>query len=117
MDEVSAYVFDVAPKKIEKKQRYFQGRIWVEEKDLAIVKTAGKAVPDIKNVNYAPRFETYRENIEGNFWFPTFTRSDDTLRDIGGSVHVRMTVRYTNYQRFTSTIKLGTATEVKPDHP
>ena len=120
VDEVSAYAFDVAPKKIEKNQRYFQGRIWVDDKDLEIVKTYGKAVPDIKkkggDENYFPRFETYRENIEGNYWFPTFTRSDDVLHFTGGAVHMRMTVRYTNYQRFTSTIKLGTATEVKPDH-
>jgi hypothetical protein len=119
VDEVGTYAFEVAPKRIEKNQRYFQGRIWVDDKDLEIVKTYGKAVPDIKkggNENYFPRFETYRENIEGNYWFPTFTRADDVLRFTGGSVHIRMTVRYTNYQRFTSTIKLGTATEVKPNN-
>ena len=48
LDELTAYVFDVAPKTIEKNQRYFQGRIWVEDKDLEIVKTDGKAVPDIR---------------------------------------------------------------------
>src|SRR6266849_230198 len=66
--------FDVAPKAIEKNQRYFQGRIWVDDKDLNIVKTDGKAVPDIKKKgqeNVFPRFETFRENIEGHFWFPT----------------------------------------------
>ena len=77
IDEISAYVFDVAPKKIEKNQRYFQGRIWVDDKDLEIVKTYGKAVPDIRKggtENVFPRFETYRENIEGRFWFPTYTQ-------------------------------------------
>src|SRR5262249_32868641 len=48
LDELNTYVFDVGPKKIEKNQRYFQGRIWVDDKDFAIVKTDGKAVPDIK---------------------------------------------------------------------
>ncbi len=120
LDELGTYVFDVAPKTIEKNQRYFQGRIWVEDKDLEIVKTDGKAVPDIKkkgSENVFPRFETFRENIEGHYWFPTYTRSTDTLHFTGGDVRIRMTVRYANYKRFGVTIKLGTATEVKPDKP
>ncbi len=120
LDELGTYIFDVAPKTIEKNQRYFQGRIWVEDRDLEIVKTDGKAVPDIKkkgNENVFPRFETFRENIEGHYWFPTYTRSNDTLHFSGGDVRIRMTVRYANYKRFGVTIKLGTATEVKPDKP
>jgi hypothetical protein len=120
LDELGTYVFDVGPKTLEKNQRYFQGRIWVEDKDLGVVKTDGKAVPDIKkkgNENVFPRFETFRENIEGHFWFPTYTRSNDTLHFSGGDVRIRMTVRYANYKRFGVTIKLGTATEVKPDKP
>jgi len=118
LDELSTYVFDVGPKKIEKNQRYFQGRIWVDDKDLNIVKTDGKAVPDIikkGNENVFPRFETFRENIEGHFWFPTYTRSDDELRFSTGSVHIRMTVRYANYKRFGATIKIGTPVEIKDD--
>jgi len=120
LDELGTYVFDVAPKTLEKNQRYFQGRIWVEDKDLEIVKTDGKAVPDIRkkgSENVFPRFETFRENIEGHYWFPTYTRSNDTLHFTGGDVRIRMTVRYANYKRFGVTIKLGTATEVKPDKP
>ena len=103
------------PKKFEKNQRYFQGRIWVDQKDFGIVKTDGKAVPDIKKhgqENVFPRFETFRENIEGNYWFPTYTHSDDTLQFSSGGVRIRMTVRYENYKRFGSTIKIGPATEV-----
>jgi hypothetical protein len=120
LDEISTYVFDVAPKKIEKNQRYFQGRIWVDDKDLEIVKTDGKAVPDIVKKgqeNVFPRFETFRENIEGHYWFPTYTRSDDVLHFSTGSVRIRMTVRYANYKRFGATIKIGTPVEVKPDKP
>ena len=83
IDQLNTYVFDVAPKKIEKNQRYFQGRIWVDDTDLEIVKTDGKAVPDIKKhgqENVFPRFETFRENIEGHYWFPTYTRADDMLQ-------------------------------------
>ncbi len=120
LDELSTYVFDVGPKTIEKNQRYFQGRIWVDDKDLNIVKSDGKAVPDIKKKgqeNVFPRFETFRENIEGHFWFPTYTRSNDTLHFSTGDVPIRMVVRYSNYKRFGVTIKIGKATEVKPDKP
>jgi hypothetical protein len=116
VDELSCYVFDVGPKVIEKKQRYFQGRVWVDGKDLQIVMTDGKAVPDIinkNNENVFPRFRTYRENIEEGFWFPTYTRADDYLHFSTGDVHLRMTVKYSNYKRYGSTVKIGSATEIK----
>lgn len=105
LDEISTYVFDVGPKVIEKKQRYFQGRIWVDDKDFAVVKTYGKAVPDLRSKNgenMFPRFETYRENIEKNYWFPTYTHADDELRFSSGAIRIRMTVRYSDYKRFGS---------------
>jgi hypothetical protein len=114
LDELNTYVFDVAPKTLEKNQRYFQGRIWVDDKDFEIVKTDGKAVPDIKKggqENVFPRFETFRENVEGNYWFPTYTRSNDVLHFDSGDVPIRMTVRYENYKRFGVTVKIGKPTE------
>jgi hypothetical protein len=109
VDELGTYVFDASPKTIEKNQRYFQGRVWVDDKDLEVVKTYGKAVPDIrkgKNENVFPRFETYRENIEGHYWFPTYTHSDDVLHFTSGDVHIRMTVRYADYKRFGSSVRI-----------
>jgi hypothetical protein len=109
VDEISSYVFDVGPKRLEKNQRYFQGRIWVDDNDMEIVKSYGKAVPDIRkgnNENVFPRFETYRENIEGNYWFPTYTHADDVLHFRNGDVRIRMTVRYSDYKRFRVSIKL-----------
>jgi len=116
VDELATYVFDVAPKVIEKNQRYFQGRVWVEDKDLQIVMTDGKAVPDIikkGNENVFPRFRTYRQNIEKGYWFPVYTRADDYLHFSTGDVHIRMTIRYSNYKRYSSTVKIGTVREVK----
>jgi hypothetical protein len=114
LDELNTYKFCVGPKRIEKTQRYFQGTVWVDSHDLAVVKTDGKAVPDIvkgDNQNLFPRFVTYRENIEGTFWFPTYTHADDVLRFKQGDVRMRMTVRYKNYKRFGSTIQLGQSKE------
>jgi hypothetical protein len=116
LDDLNTYVFDVGPKQIEKNQRYFQGRIWVDERDMAIVKTDGKAVPDIHKKggeHLYPRFETFRENIEGHYWFPTYTHADDYLQFSTGAIHMRMTVRYENYKRFGAIIKIGTPVEIK----
>jgi hypothetical protein len=120
VDELGTYVFDIEPKKLEKNQRYFQGRIWVEDRDLQIVKTRGKGTGLMKKKQDSayPLFETFRENIEGRFWFPTYTRSDDTLHfKTGPDVHIRVSVRYSNYKRFGSTIKIGKATQVDPEKP
>jgi hypothetical protein len=121
VDELTTYLFEVKPKRIEKNQRYFQGRIWVDDKDLEIVKTYGKAVPDIlkhNEENFFPRFETYRENIEGHYWFPTYTHADDVLHFSTGDIRIRMTVRYKDYKRFrvTSRILLPGEAEEEEKH-
>ena len=112
VDEIDTYVFDVAPKTIEKGQRYFQGRLWVDSKDLQIVKTCGQTVPQAhaettgkkkkKNVqeNLTPKFVTYREQIDGQYWFPTYTSADDVLHFSTNDVHIKEVIKYTNYQRF-----------------
>jgi hypothetical protein len=119
IDALNTYRFAVAPKKIEKNQRYFQGTIWVDDHDFAVVKSDGKAVPDIvgKSENLYPHFVTYRENVEGSFWFPTYTRGDDTLHFKTGDVRIRLTVRYRNYKRFGSTVRVGPSTQIKEPLP
>jgi hypothetical protein len=105
-DDLHCYVFDIAPKQIEGKKRYFQGRIWVDDRDFQIVKTYGKTVPDIRkkknSENLFPKFTTWREQIDGKYWFPTYTKADDTLHFSTGDVHIREIVRYENYKRFGS---------------
>jgi hypothetical protein len=118
VDEITAYVFDVSPKKIEKGKRYFEGKIWVDDQDFQIVKTYGKPVPDLKTnngENLFPKFETYREQIDGVYWFPTYTRAIDTLKFSTGSVKIREIVRYGDYKKFQSSIQLKFGGEVKDD--
>ncbi len=100
VDELDTYVFDVAPKVMPKKvsERFFQGRVWVEADDLQIVKVKGKGVPEGKQ--RFPVFETYREQIDGKYWFPTYTYADDQLSfKSGQTVHVRMRVKFTDFER------------------
>jgi hypothetical protein len=105
-DELNTYVFDIAPKQIVGKKRYFQGRIWVDNHDFQIVETYGKTVPDIRkkkgSENLFPKFTTWREQIDGQYWFPTYTRAEDTLKFSMGDIKIREIIKYTNYKRFGS---------------
>jgi hypothetical protein len=120
-DELHCYVFDVAPKTIERNKRYFQGRIWVDDHDFQIVKTRGKTVPDLRggkpdthagkrgrggDENLFPAFTTWREQVDGKYWFPTYTKADDDLQFSQGPVHIREIVKYTNYKRFGANVKI-----------
>lgn len=105
IDELDLYVFDVAPKVMPKKvsERFFQGRIWVDDRDLQIVKVRGKGVPE--GEQRFPVFETYREQIDGRYWFPTYTYADDELVFKNGqTVHMRMAIKYTDYKKFGSKV-------------
>lgn len=127
IDELDLHVFDVAPKSVDPKkikERFFQGRIWVDDHDLQIVKVRGKGVPEGKQ--RFPTFETYREQIDGKYWFPTYTFADDELVfDSGQAVRLRMRVRYTDYQRFRGSVRvleddgspIPEAPEAKPTAP
>lgn len=110
-DQVHCYVFDIAPKQIEGKKRYFQGRIWVDDHDFQIVKTYGKSVPDIRKKhgneeNLYPKFTTWRQQIDGQYWFPVYTRADDELHFKMADIHIREIVKYEDYKRFGSNVKI-----------
>jgi len=110
-DELHCYVFDIAPRQIEGKKRYFQGRVWVDSGDFQIVKTYGKTVPDIRKKhgdeeNLFPKFTTWRQQIDGLYWFPVYTRADDELHFKLSDVHIREIVKYEDYRRFGSNVKI-----------
>ena len=117
VDEIPCYMFSVKPRKLVQGKRYFEGQIWVDDRDLQIVKTYGKGVGLLRKGedNQFPRFETYREQIDGKYWFPTYTRADDTLHFKDRDQRVRMTVKYENYKKFEgkSTIKFGDVVDEK----
>ena len=122
VDEIDTYVFDIAPKRIEKDKRYFQGRIWVDNRDFQIVKTCGKSLPEKHgkkpgDENLYPKFVTYREQVDGQYWFPTYTRADDNLHFTGNDVHIREIIKYTNYKRFGSKTKIIFKGEAPPENP
>ena len=125
IDDLNTFVFDVTPKvmtdpraldklksqKIEGK--YFQGRIWVDDQDMQVVKAAGKTVPEFKQ--RFPKYETYRENFDGRYWFPTYTYGEDQLDfDSGQSIKVRLVIKYKDYRQFQGDVKITTIDEEVP---
>lgn len=112
VDEVDCYVFDVTPKQILKGKRYLDGRIWVDATDLQIVVVDGRMVPDDTKrgqEDLHPPFMTWRQQIDGKYWFPVYTKGEGILHFSGGNgymasdVHIRDVVKYTDYKRFGST--------------
>ena len=117
-DEVPSYVFAVKPKKMEVGKRYFVGQIWVDDRDLMIVKSYGRSTGIIKKgTDQAfPKFETYREQIDGKYWFPTFTIANSTLHfKETGDVRIKLTVRYDDYKRFKADTTITFGGEVTPE--
>jgi hypothetical protein len=126
LDEISCFAFAVKPKKMEAGKRYFEGIVWVDQEELQIVKSYGRGTGLVKKgFDYKfPKFETYREQIDGKYWFPTYTVANDTLFfNDGPSVRIRMNVKYEDYKQFKSDVKItfGDAVtgepEKKPEEP
>ena len=110
VDEIGTYVFAVKPKKLDPGQRYFEGEVWVDDHDLQIVKSYGRGVGIKKGDFQYPKFETYREQIDGKYWFPTYTIANATLHFKELDQRMRMNVKYQDYKQFKSdvTIKYDT---------
>jgi hypothetical protein len=104
VDDLDTYVFHVEPAKEEKDKRYFQGRVWVDNRDLQVVKLCGKSVPEqIRRkkkdpIEVRPTFVGYRQLVDG-YWFPAYARVDDTLHFGVQSIHLREIVKFKDYER------------------
>ncbi len=124
LDEIPCYVFSISPKELTKdRKRYFAGDIWVDDQDLQIVKTFGKGVGfQKKNEDQQfAKFETYREQIDGKYWFPTYTYADDTLNFRDSSQRIKVVVKYDHYKKWQfkseSTITYGKEVPDVPPAP
>jgi hypothetical protein len=116
VDEVDCYIFQVKPKVVERAKAYFEGVVWVDAQYLEVVKTYGKWVTDqgdTRGIAQLPfsLFETYRENVDGKYWFPNYLRSDDTLHTKEGDIPVRLVIKWTDFK------PAGAAQSVPPAVP
>ena len=103
VDEVDCYIFQVKPRMVERQKAYFDGIVWVDAKYLEVVKTYGKWVTDLGEVHSIPDlpfalFETYRENVDGKYWFPNYSRSDGTLSKKDLEIPVRIVIKWTDFK-------------------
>jgi hypothetical protein len=103
VDEIDCYIFQAKPKMVERSKAYFDGIVWVDAKYLEVVKTYGRWVTDQGDVHSIAEmpfstFETYRENVDGKYWFPNYSRSDDTLNLKGMEIPVRLVIKWTEFK-------------------
>jgi hypothetical protein len=128
VDDLDTYVFSAGPKTIVKNHRYFQGKVWVDAQDFQIVLVNGKNVPDDVRRGHedlSPPFTTYYEQVDGKYWFPTYTKAEGTLHfaaqqgALSQDVHLRSIVKYTDYKQFhaTSTIVSSSGAIAAPPPP
>ena len=110
VDEMDCYVFDVIPEILEKKHRYFSGRIWVATAGMQIVVTQGRMISAVAHKkDLDPPLMTWRQPVDGHYWFPAYARAEGILHFIGGrgfmpqNVHIRDTIKYAGYKRFSAT--------------
>jgi hypothetical protein len=101
VDELTCFVFSVRPKAMKSGKFYFEGKIWVDDRDLQVVRTVGKPVPQKKSSQF-PAFETIRQIIDGKYWFPVWTHADSELRFQRDTVRIEETITYERYKRFAS---------------
>ncbi|HMH16449.1 MAG TPA: hypothetical protein VK578_25340 [Edaphobacter sp.] len=115
VDELDTYVFSAGPKVLEKGKHYFQGKVWVDQQDLQIVLINGKTVPQDTRRGHEdlqPPFTTYYEQVDGKYWFPTYTKAEGDLHfaaangSLSQDVHIRNVVKYTDYKQFHATSRV-----------
>ena len=106
IDEVDCYIFQVNPKTLDRQHPYFDGIVWVDQKYLEVVKTYGKWVTDLGEMHPPTlpfaMFETYRENVEGKYWFPNYARSESFVKLKDRNVPIRFTVKWSNFKPFSA---------------
>jgi hypothetical protein len=115
VDELDTYVFSAGPKVFEKGKHYFQGKVWIDQQDLQIVLVNGITVPQDKRRGHEdlqPPFTTYYEQVDGKYWFPTYTKAEGNLHfaaqegALSQDVHMRNIVKYTDYKQFHATSRI-----------
>lgn len=107
IDEIDCYIFQVSPRTLERQHPLFDGVIWVDQKYLEVVKTYGKWTTDLGAIHPATlpfeMFETYRENVEGKYWFPDYARADGSFKMKERDIPIRVTVKWTDFKPFSAT--------------
>jgi hypothetical protein len=94
LGSIRCLVFDVTPLPKSGDGR-FQGRIWVEDQQYAIVRFNGVFVPVARTFGWNLHFDSWRTNVAPNLWIPSYIYSAESdLRDFPfGHVRYRSQTR------------------------
>jgi hypothetical protein len=103
----------VTPDPKHMSERFFVGRVWLDPIKYQMVKVKGIVEPQGKQ--RFPLFETWRDQVKGQFAFPTRTEADDILHFRSRDVHYRIKVRYYDYQLFGSRVEVKELDDVPPN--
>ncbi len=118
LDELNTYVFQVKPKQLSRSQPFFQGVVFVDDHDLAIVETYGKFVTElIEEGTKLPfsLYETFRENFQNKYWLPTYTTSDDYIGAAGDEqFQLRLVIHSTDFKQNAPAAPAPAATVAAP---
>ncbi|MGH9865250.1 MAG: hypothetical protein ACRD4H_07535, partial [Candidatus Acidiferrales bacterium] len=98
LGSVKCVVFDVTPLPKSGNGR-FEGRIWVEDQDYAIVRFNGVFVPVSSTFGSNLHFDSWRANVAPNQWIPSYVYSAESdLKDFPfGHVNYRSQTRLWGY--------------------
>jgi len=104
VDGRDCWVLSIRPRQILSGQRLFDGLLWIGQDDFSVIRSEGKAVPEVitgKQENLFPHFTTVRRQVNG-FWFPAITSADDTLYFRSAPIREKLAIRYDDYRKFGS---------------
>lgn len=98
LGSVRCLVFDVTPLPKSGDGR-FQGRLWVEDQNYAVVRFNGVFVPVARTFGWNLHFDSWRTNVAPNLWIPSYIYSAESdLRDFPfGHVRYRSQTRLWGY--------------------
>ena len=102
LDELRTYIFQVKPKRLLDHARLFSGLVYVDDRDLAVVKLYGRWMSqedfdeDTAPATPFSMYEIYFENVDGKYWFPTYYRADGYVKTKAGEDQVRLIVKMTD---------------------
>jgi len=118
VDEIDCYIFQIHPKTLERQHALFDGVIWVDQKYLETVKTYGQWITDLGPMHPASLpfslFETYRENVEGKYWFPDYSRSDGIYKLKDREIPIRVTIKWTDFKPFPPVVASDPSSTAPP---
>jgi hypothetical protein len=102
------YLVAVSPKQVpdarHMRSRFFVGRFWIDPATFQPVYLDGITEPHGKQ--RFPSFKTERHIEMENLLFPSSTSADDVLHFPHKDVHFRIKVRYYDFKRFASRVKI-----------